>query len=147
MIRLAETKDIPAIFSLEKQCFSDAWSEQNFFEVLSNGISTMLVYEKGNIILGYAVVTIIFDEAHLDNIAVDSKMRGSGIGKQLTQYIIDFVSQKGIHKITLEVRLSNTTAINLYKSFGFVAEGVRKNYYMDNEDAYIMWRYDDDKKP
>ena len=147
MIRPAEYKDVAAIFRLEKECFTDAWSEQNFLEVINSDISKMFVYESDSKILGYAVVTVIFDEAHLDNIAVDFKARGKGIGRQLTQFIIDFVNQKGIHKITLEVRLSNTTAINLYKSFEFVAEGVRKNYYMDNEDAYIMWRYDDDKKP
>ncbi|HEY8390682.1 MAG TPA: ribosomal protein S18-alanine N-acetyltransferase [Clostridia bacterium] len=147
MIRPAVIKDIPAIFKLEKECFTDAWSEQNFYEVINSDISRLFVYESDNRIVGYTVVTLIFDEAHLDNIAVDFASRGKGIGKQLVQYVIDFANKNNIHKITLEVRISNTTAINLYKSFGFVVEGVRKNYYMDNEDAYIMWRYDNDAKP
>jgi ribosomal-protein-alanine N-acetyltransferase len=142
MIRQATKEDISEIFKLEQECFGkDAWSEQNFKDVLSSGISGIFVYTDEKII-AYAVLTVIFDEAHLDNIAVCLERRRQGIGKQLVIYILDYLKNIGIKKITLEVRTSNTAAINLYKSLGFVTEGVRKRYYSDQEDAYIMWRYE-----
>lgn len=143
MIRQATKEDLEKIFILEQECFGDdAWSEQNFKEVLSSGISRIFVYTDGTEILAYAVLTVIFDEAHLDNIAVCPERRRQGIGRQLIIYMLDYLKHIGIKKITLEVRISNTAAINLYKSLGFVTEGVRKRYYNDQEDALIMWRYD-----
>jgi ribosomal-protein-alanine N-acetyltransferase len=147
MIRTATLEDISQICLIESECFGeDAWSRQNFLAVLANDISKLFVYEKDKEIIGYAVVTVIFDEAHLDNLAVSLENRKKGIGKQLVSYILRYLKDIEIHKITLEVRKSNTAAINLYKSLGFAIEGVRKNYYKNQEDAYIMWRYDG-KKP
>ncbi|HEY8424361.1 MAG TPA: ribosomal protein S18-alanine N-acetyltransferase, partial [Clostridia bacterium] len=146
MIRQAIIEDLPEIYRLEKECFEqDAWTEQNFLGALESGLSKIFVYQADKKIVGYAVLTVVFDEAHLDNIAVSSRYRRQGIGRQLILYILRYLENIGINKITLEVRISNTAAINLYKSLGFVIEGVRKKYYEDLEDAYIMWRYDDRK--
>ena len=146
MIRTATLKDISQICQIENDCFGDdAWSGQNFLAVLASGISKLFVYEADQKIIGYAVVTVIFDEARLDNLAVSSRHRKKGIGKRLATYILQYLKNIGIHKVTLEVRKSNTSAINLYRSLGFVTEGVRKKYYKNQEDAYIMWRYDGEK--
>lgn len=147
MIRQATLDDLTAVSQIEQDCFgADAWSRQNFLTVLYSDISKLFVYQIERKIIGYAVLTVIFDEAHLDNIAIDNKFRRQGLARELVLYILRYLENIGIHKITLEVRISNTAAINLYKSLGFVIEGVRKNYYSNQEDAYIMWRYDD-KKP
>ncbi|HEY8443756.1 MAG TPA: ribosomal protein S18-alanine N-acetyltransferase [Clostridia bacterium] len=143
MIRQASLEDLTEIISLERICFGeDAWSEQNFRDVLASGITKIFVYAIEAKIAAYAVLTVIFDEAHLDNIAVHPEYRRQGIARELIVYLLDILKDIRIKKITLEVRVSNTAAINLYKSLGFVIEGVRKKYYNDQEDAFIMWRYD-----
>lgn len=147
MIKKAKINDIIEIVTLEKECFDDPWTLQSFEEVIYSNFSQIFCYVFEGKIVGYACITTIIDEIHLGNIAVKKEYRGQGIGRKLIDYIINYANQNKIQKITLEVRRSNTIAINLYKSVGFVTEGVRKKYYMNNEDALIMWRYEDGAKP
>ena len=70
------------------------------------------------------------------------KFRNRKIGEGIIRVLIEFTSEEGIKHHTLEVRRSNTPAINLYSKFGFEIEGVRKGYYQNNgEDAFLMWRH------
>ena len=83
----------------------------------------------------------IVDEGHITNIAVHPNFREKGVGTILLQSLIDHSKDWGCNSLTLEVRASNDAAKGLYKKFGFLEEGIRKNYYSDNEeDAIIMWR-------
>lgn len=77
----------------------------------------------------------------ITNIAVHPEFRGMGIGNKILEELIKLCEKRNIPSMTLEVRISNTIAQNLYKKFGFKEAGVRKKYYGDNdEDALIMWR-------
>jgi [ribosomal protein S18]-alanine N-acetyltransferase len=83
---------------------------------------------------------VIIDEAHITNIAIDPEMRGRKLGERLLRQMMRIAWVKGAERITLEVRVSNRIAQNLYKKLGFAPHGIRKGYYSDNhEDALIMW--------
>jgi len=100
-----------------------------------------MVAVKDGLVVGFAGMWIILDEAHITNIAVHPEYRGFGIGTMLMESLISICKIENVIGITLEVRVSNQRAINLYKKFGFVEEGIRKAYYEDNkEDALIMWK-------
>lgn len=94
-------------------------------------------------ILGYAGMWLMIDEAHITTIAVRSEWRGRGLGELLLASLIESASEVGARRVTLEVRVSNETAQNLYRKYGFRQEGRRPRYYSDdNEDAYIMTTQD-----
>jgi ribosomal-protein-alanine N-acetyltransferase len=82
---------------------------------------------------------LMLDEAHITTIAMRTKWRGKGLGELLLASLIETAFDVGAHRMTLEVRVSNEPAQNLYRKYGFSQEGVRPRYYSDNnEDAYIM---------
>ena len=90
-------------------------------------------------ILGYAGMWLMLDEAHITTIAMRTKWRGKGLGELLLASLIETAFDLGAHRVTLEVRVSNEPAQNLYRKYGFSQEGLRPRYYSDNnEDAYIM---------
>ena len=80
------------------------------------------------------------DEGHITNVAVHSDYRGQKIGDKLIKALVKICKDNNIISMTLEVRVSNIVAQNLYKKYGFKLAGIRKEYYSDNkEDAMIMW--------
>ena len=90
-------------------------------------------------IVGYAGMWMMLDEAHITTIAVREALRGRGLGELLLARLIEAAGDEGAHRVTLEVRVSNESAQNLYRKYGFLQEGIRPRYYSDNnEDAYIM---------
>ena len=139
-IRFMRLKDIDAVAEIEEATFARPWSRESFRqEVTRNAVARYLVAEKDGQILGYAGAWIILDESHITNIAVREDARGRGLGKRLTKELLQILSNLGACYATLEVRVSNVRAQNLYKSLGFVSVGKRKRYYEDNnEDAYLM---------
>lgn len=94
-------------------------------------------------ILGYAGLWLMVDEAHITTIAVRPEYRGRGLGELLMVGLFERAMEIGARWVTLEVRVSNHVAQNLYRKYTFHAEGIRKGYYSDNnEDAVIMWSDD-----
>lgn len=91
-------------------------------------------------IVGYGGLWLTFEDAHITTIAVDPAHRGKGVGELLLNALIDHAYEIGGKQITLEVRVSNTSAQRLYLKYGFQPAGTRPRYYTDNgEDALIMW--------
>ena len=91
-------------------------------------------------IVGFAGLWLMVDESHITTIAVHPDYRGQGVGETLLSALIGISYDIGARMVTLEVRVSNTVAQNLYRKYGFKEAGVRRRYYSDNhEDAYIMW--------
>ncbi|HEY3110398.1 MAG TPA: ribosomal protein S18-alanine N-acetyltransferase, partial [Chloroflexota bacterium] len=91
-------------------------------------------------ILGFAGMWLMFDEAHITTIGVRRSMRGRGLGELMLIHLIDQAREMGAKRLTLEVRVSNNVAQELYRKYTFKEEGVRKRYYSDDgEDALIMW--------
>jgi len=91
-------------------------------------------------IVGYGGLWLTLEDAHVTTIAVDPAHRGKGVGELLLNTLIDHAYELGGRQITLEVRVSNTSAQRLYVKYGFQPAGTRTRYYTDNgEDALIMW--------
>ncbi len=91
-------------------------------------------------IIGFAGLWLMVDEAHITTIAMHPNYRGMGLGEFLLVSLIDIAYDIGAKWVTLEVRVSNYTAQNLYRKYGFREAGLRHRYYSDNqEDALIMW--------
>lgn len=140
-IRLMEEQDIPAILQVEHASFSIPWTEDAFFnELQENKFAVYLVIEVEEKVVGYVGTWIIIDEAHITNIAILPDYRGKRLGEKLLSEMIKTAIQLGAKTMTLEVRISNEVAKQLYRKFGFKDGGIRKRYYTDNqEDALIMW--------
>jgi len=140
LIRPMERRDLDEIAEMEKMCFSLPWTRTMFEDELFNPDAYYLVAETDGKTVGYIGFWKILDEGHITNIAVHPDFRRRGYGRELIAAMIGKAKELGITAVTLEVRISNKTAISLYESFGFLAAGVRKKYYSDNdEDALIMW--------
>ena len=132
---------IPHIAQLEKECFSDPWSESAVREELENENSHFLVAVTDSVV-GYIGVQEICGEAYITNIAVTAQSRKYGIGRALLKAACDGAESRGCEFITLEVRESNIPAISLYESEGFEKAGVRKNFYSSpSENGIIYTKY------
>jgi [ribosomal protein S18]-alanine N-acetyltransferase len=91
-------------------------------------------------ILGFAGMWLMLDEAHITTIGVAPEQRGKSLGEMLFVNLLDDALRRRARWMTLEVRVSNASALGLYAKYGFTQQGLRKRYYSDNgEDAYIMW--------
>ncbi|KGE19159.1 ribosomal protein S18-alanine N-acetyltransferase [Paenibacillus wynnii] len=141
VFRLMRVEDIPNIMIIEREAFTMPWTEEAFRnELTHNHFAKYMVMEHQAQIIGYAGLWAIVDEAHVTNIAVLEAFRGRKWGEELLDELMKTASYLGMKSITLEVRVSNQIAQNLYRKKGFRSAGTRKGYYSDNrEDALIMW--------
>ena len=133
--------DLDEVMAIEKQTFKTYWPSTAFLnEISNNRLAFYFAARHENVLVGYTGIWIVLDEAHITTIAVHPEYRGKKIGDQLLFHLMVFASSKGARWATLEVRESNLSAQNLYKKYGFISVGIRKNYYMEeNENAVIMW--------
>ncbi len=140
-IRFMTVEDLEAVMNIENQSFSIPWSRDAFLnEIEHNHLSTYLVAEDEEQVVGYCGVWLVVDEAHITNVAVLPDYRGRGLGEGLMRKIMGISSEFGARTMTLEVRVSNAAAQHVYRKLGFQDGGIRKRYYSDNqEDALVMW--------
>ena len=125
---------------MEKEAFASPWSKNMFIPELSHPYAHYIVYVNGDEVVAYAGYHNVVDEAHITNVVVKKEYRGKGIGAFMMSRLIDDARLVGLKRMTLEVQTDNISAIKMYESFGFVTEGIRKNYYEGIHDAYIMWK-------
>ena len=140
-LRRMTVDDVDAVYAIEAATFAMPWSRQSFYEEMTrNACARYLVaLSPSGEIVGYAGVWVVLDEGHITNIAVRQDFRGQGIGRALTQALMQYAANLGVVYMTLEVRRSNLVAQHVYQTHGFVQVGVRKKYYEDNgEDALFM---------
>jgi ribosomal-protein-alanine N-acetyltransferase len=134
-------KDLPGVLRIEESVFPQPWSHRLFVEELSQRRSR--AYRAawvGREIVGYAGQMFIDDESHVNNIAVDPRWQGRGLGAALLADLVRTGISRGSRHLTLEVRVGNDPALALYARFGLAPVGVRPNYYpVTGEDALVMW--------
>ena len=109
-------------------------------EVIKDGdgpFAKYIEYVENNIVMATLKYSLIYDRMEIDNIFVEEKYRGKGIGNKLMSYLVSIAINERVVNITLEVRVSNNIARNLYKKFGFREVALRKFYYGD-EDGILM---------
>ncbi len=138
-IRRLSYSDLPAVVAIERRSFSTPWSLAMFVLELSKPSGICLaVLDESERLVGYLVCSRYDELWHLMNVAVDPLRRREGIATELIGTLFDR-TRSG--RVTLEVRVSNLSAIRMYEGFGFRSAGLRRRYYHDNdEDALIMWR-------
>lgn len=140
-IRLAMTKDIPALLEIEQECFIKPWGEKDlYYEINENPVSTVLILEENKAILGYLSYWITFDSATVAQIAIRKNYQGRHLSDHLMEEMIDDCYAKRVMNITLEVRVSNVKAIGLYEKYGFKRVVIKPHYYENGEDAIYMVR-------
>ena len=135
-------QDIDEVLRIEYRAYSHPWSRANFADSIGSGYSCW-VCRVGGELVGYFVLMLAVDEAHLLNISVAEKRQGFGFGARLLRQAMDAARRGGAGTLLLEVRPSNERALALYRHFGFSQIGVRRGYYpasLGREDALVLTR-------
>jgi ribosomal-protein-alanine N-acetyltransferase len=143
LFRPLRTRDLGAIEQIENRAYPTPWSRSMFASELSKPSSICLgaFDEETRTLLGYLIIARYVDAWHVMNIAVDPPHQRRGIATMLMEELFERTSPDGRRGYTLEVRVSNASAIRLYERLGFKGRGRRRGYYTDNrEDALIMWK-------
>jgi len=129
---------LEAVAAIEKASFKEPWSIHSFrAEIETNRLAIYLVACLDHRVTGYIGAWVVINEVHITTLAVHPEQRRQGVASNLIGALMEMTGPRGAGCLTLEVRPSNSAAINFYKKCGFQVLGCRKNYYVD-EDALIM---------
>lgn len=155
-IRRMTLSDLPGVLEVERACFSEPWSEKVYratllldytsyyvAEITEEGLSPLFEEAgfSGSRIIGTIGLKNIAGEGEVTNVAVLPSWRGYGVAGRLMEKLLSDAGEDGLDTFTLEVRAGNQPAIRLYESFGFRAEGRRRDFYeRPREDALIYWK-------
>lgn len=134
------SSDLDSIMAIEPHIYSHPWTRGNFSDSLKSGYSAW-VLEHHTEIIGYALMMIVLDEAHLLNLSIAKAYQKQGLGRYLLEYMIRIAGQLKSANMFLEVRSSNVSAIALYQNIGFNEMAIRRGYYPAHngrEDAVLM---------
>lgn len=133
--------DVESVYAIELATFPTPWTLDSFYyELNENQFSHYLVAEEDGKLIGFCGMWLVIDAAQITNVAVIETARGRGIGEALMREAIRVAREANMDVMSLEVRVTNKVAQNLYHKLGFEDGGIRKGYYTDNqEDALVMW--------
>jgi len=143
--RLTKPDDLAAVAELQRRSFAHAWGAEAIRWELDHSQVARLytVRAPDRALVGYCACWIVFDELHINSLAVDPAWRRQGVARRLMDHVLRDAAAAGARSATLEVRQSNEGARALYEGLGFRVEGVRRDYYQDpREDALILWHRD-----
>lgn len=138
-------RHVRAILDIEEQVYPKPWTSGVFASELDqvrSGSRFYIVGLRRSQLVGYGGLMFAGDDAHITNLAVDPRCRRQGIARHLLGELAQTAIDRGSHALTLEVRVSNTAALGLYREFGFAPAGIRQRYYENSEDALVMWAHD-----
>jgi ribosomal-protein-alanine N-acetyltransferase len=136
-------QDLDGVMEVEQLSYLTPWSRDAFISELVQTYTIYLVAKDEERVAAIAGMHVVWEDAHVTNVAVHPLYRGRGLGERMMRELIERAHRRGARRMTLEVRASNTTAQNLYRKLGFVTApgAIRKGYYTDtNEDAIVMWK-------
>jgi len=134
--------DIDAIAALEADSFTNPWPrEQLVWELTNSDVTRVFVLrDERSLIVAFCLCCVIFDELHINTLAVAPDFRRKGMGTRLMWHVLAETRREGARKATLEVRASNQAALALYERLGFRITATRRGYYTNpDEDALILW--------
>jgi ribosomal-protein-alanine N-acetyltransferase len=143
---LRDDTDLEGVLEVEAESFTNPWTRAMYSWELQNRsvCHIFLVRTEDCRVAGFCAFWLVFDEVHINNVAVRPQFRAQGIGTALLQRVLAEARQLGARRAMLEVRASNEGARRLYERLGFYVAGIRRDYYTDPvEDALILWRDDD----
>jgi ribosomal-protein-alanine N-acetyltransferase len=139
-------RDLRKVMAIERLVFPEPWSHAIFASELALRTGRdYRIAREGRELVGYIGMMFVEKEAHVTTVAVAPEHQGRGIGTQIMLGAMRIARDDGCCQVSLEVAVGNTRAQALYRRFGFVPVGVRKNYYqLTGEDAFVMWAYEID---
>ena len=138
-IRPMGEADLDAVSAIEAATFPDPWPRQALaHEAVHNPVCSSFVIEEEGAVVGYAFCWVIFEQAHLINIAVAPSRRGKGHGEALLVHALRHARSQGAEVMHLEVRETNPAAVALYQKYGFAILGRSARYYSDGAPALFM---------
>ena len=141
VVREMTVDDLPQVMVIENENFSKPWTDKGFLSFLLRYDTLFLVVEEDGEILGFVGSVMVLDEAEITNVAVMKSHQKQGLGRLLIESLMRIIAGLEIEILHLEVRVSNSEAISLYRRIGFEAVGMRHNYYEEpREDAILMRR-------
>lgn len=130
---------LPTLLSIEEEAYPDPWTLGMFRQELTNDGSQFFVAFRDSTVAGYGGFWLVLDEAHITKVTVVQAYRGTGLGREVMEFLLRHASILGANTVRLEVREQNTVARALYRSLGFAEIGLRKGYYArTNETAVVM---------
>lgn len=141
--RLSGDEDLDGVLEVEAQSFTNPWTREMYsWELQNRSVCHVLVVRTDDCpVAGFCAFWLVFDEIHINNLAVRPQLRQQGIGTALLHHVLAEARCLGARRATLEVRASNDQARRLYQRLGFYVAGTRRNYYTNPvEDALILWR-------
>ena len=140
-------RDLDGVLAVEAESFTHPWTREMYaWELQNRSVCHIYVVRTPECaVVGFCAFWLVFDEIHINNVALLPAYRGQGIGTSLMQHVLDEGQRLGARRATLEVRASNQAARRLYERLGFYVAATRRNYYTHPvEDALILW-WDDEK--
>ena len=140
---LAGDQDLEGVIEVEVVSFTNPWTRDMYSRELQNrSVCHILVVRNEECpVAGFCAFWLVFDEMHINNLALRPQFRAQGIGTALLRHAIAVARDLGARRATLEVRASNDAARRLYARLGFYVAGTRRNYYTNPvEDALILWK-------
>jgi ribosomal-protein-alanine N-acetyltransferase len=143
VITTMRRRHLRGVLRIEHQVYPRPWSLGLYMSELAlPSTRVYLVARVGTAVVGYAGLMAVAEDGHITTVAVDPGWHRRSIGTRLLLALLDHAVARGIHDVTLEVRMSNSPAQTMYRRFGFAPAGVRRGYYIDNaEDAMVMWAH------
>ena len=121
--------DVPAVLCIEQAAYPFPWTGGNFLDSIRSGYLCRVARDDSRSIVGYFLMMMALDEAHLLNITVDPAAHGQGYGLALLEHASDCARNKAMRSVMLEVRPSNQHALAIYERYGYTRIGLRRNYY------------------
>ncbi|MFZ1488764.1 MAG: ribosomal protein S18-alanine N-acetyltransferase [Ilumatobacteraceae bacterium] len=140
-------RHLRAVLAIERQSYPKPWTIgvfQSEIDLARDDRRYYVVAKQAHAVVGYAGLLYSPEGAHVTNIAVDPRLRRGGIGRRLLLDLVREARRARCTSMTLEVRVSNVAAQEMYRAFGFVPAGIRHNYYENTDDAIVMWLHDID---
>lgn len=144
-IRPMQLEDIEAVAQIENSVYLAPWPKLAFYASLEKQYPAFIL-QKNEEIIGYVIISLVHDEAHILNFAIAKTWQHQGLGRYLLEFLLSTLAQRKVVRLSLEVSLQNIPAIHLYESLGFQRRGVRKQYYPSAQgyiDALILVRESD----
>jgi ribosomal-protein-alanine N-acetyltransferase len=137
--------DVADVDALQRRTFTNAWGADALkWELTHTDVARLyLMRSPGAVLVAYCACWMVFDELHINSLAVEGAWRRRGLARRLMHAVFQDAAAGGAHSATLEVRQSNVAARLLYEHLGFAVEGVRRDYYQEpREDALVLWHRD-----
>jgi [ribosomal protein S18]-alanine N-acetyltransferase len=137
--------DLTGVLAVESESFTNPWTREMYaWELQNRSVCHIYVVRlPGERVVGFCAFWLVFDEIHINNVAIRPRYRGRGLGTALMTRVLAEARRLGARRATLEVRASNADALRLYERLGFYVAATRRHYYTNPvEDALILWRDD-----